>query len=38
MNDKTKKERPELYGMNLEPTYSGSTTFFRRSHQKISKG
>ena len=38
MNDKTKKERPELYGMNLEPTYSGSTTFFRRESSKDLKG
>ena len=32
MNKKNGKnmDRPELYGLKLEPTYSGSTTFYRR--------
>ena len=32
------EQRPELYGMVLEPTYSGVTTFFRRASSQNLKG
>ncbi len=37
MSDK-KHLRPELYGMSYEPTYSGSTSFFRREFSKDLRG
>ena len=33
-----KHPRPELYGMSYEPTYSGSTSFFRREFSKDLRG
>ena len=36
--DTKNEQRPELHGMVLEPTYSGVTTFFRRTSSRDLKG